>query len=121
MLSGNDRGPLRDNLARAFHHSAMKKIAVTLESTRALPAKLTSGLSHQQVQQPLIDVATAFIQLQEARHDADYNRAYRFIRKEAIDLADLTKQAFQNWKQVRGAPPAETFLIGLLVYGRLRG
>ncbi len=121
MVSGSGRDSLRDGLARTFRHSEMKKIAVALQSNRALPAKLTPGLSHQQVQQPLIDVAAAFVQLQEARHNADYNRAFRFTRNNALDLADLAEQAFQNWKQVRGAPSAETFLIGLLVYGRLRG
>jgi len=102
MVSGSGRDSLRDGLARTFRHSEM-------------------NLSHQQVQQPLIDVAAAFVQLQEARHNADYNRAFRFTRNNALDLADLAEQAFQNWKQVRGAPSAETFLIGLLVYGRLRG
>ncbi len=120
MLAGNVRGPLRDSLARAFRHSAMKQTAVAF-TRRSIPPRLASGLDRQEVQQPLIDVATAFVQLQEARHDADYNRALRFTRREALDLADLADQAFRDWRQVRGSLPADTFLTGLLAYRHMQG
>ena len=120
MLAGNVRGPLRDSLARAFHHSAMKQTAVAF-TRRSIPPRLASGLDRQQVQQPLIDVATAFVQLQEARHDADYNRALRFTRREALDLADLAEQAFRDWRRVRGSLQADAFLTGLLVYRQMQG
>ena len=120
MLSGHGRGSLRDSLARAFHHSAMKQTAVAF-TRKSIPLKLASGLNRQQVQQELVDVATAFVQLQEARHDADYNRALRFTRREALDLADLADQAFRDWSQVRGSLQADTFLTGLLVYRHMQG
>ena len=120
MLSGNVRSPLRDSLARAFHHSAMKQTAAAF-TRRSIPPKLASGLDRQQVQQPLIDVATAFVELQEARQDADYNRARRFTRRETLDLADQAEQAFLDWRQVRGSLPADTFLTGLLAYRHIRG
>jgi len=119
MLAGNGRRPLRDSLARAFHHSAMKQVAVAF-ARRSIPPRLASGLYHQEVQQPLMAVATAFVQLQEARHDADYNRARRFTRREALDLADLAKQAFRDWRQVRGSLQADTFLTGLLAYRHMQ-
>ena len=120
MLAGSVRGPLRDSLARAFHHAAMKQTAVAF--TRSpIPPRLASGLDRQEVQQPLVDVATAFVQLQEARHDANYNRALRFFRREALDLADLADQAFRDWRQVRGSLPADAFLTGLLAYRHLQG
>lgn len=120
MLAGNVRSPLRDSLARAFRHSAMKHTAVAF-ARKSISPKLASGLDRQQVQQPLTDVATAFVQLQEARHDADYNRALRFTRREALDLADLAEQAFRDWRQVRGSLQADTFLTGLLVYRHMQG
>ena len=120
MLSGKVRRPLRDNLARAFRHSAMKQTAVAF-TRKSIPPKLAAGLDQQQVQPPLVDLAAAFVQLQEARHDADYNRALRFTRREALDLADLAEQAFRDWSQVRGSLQADTFLTGLLVYQHLQG
>ena len=120
MLAGNVRGPLRDSLARTFQHSTMKETAKAITKNQ-IPHKLASVLDHQPVQQPLINVATAFVQLQAARHDADYNRAYRFTRREALDLADLAEQAFKDWHMVRGTLSADTFLTGLLVYNRMKG
>ena len=120
MLAGNVRRPLRDSLARAFRHSAMKQTAVAF--TRAsIPPRLAAGPDRQPVQQELVDVATAFVQLQEARHDADYNRALRFTRREALDLADLADQAFRDWGRVRGSLQADTFLTGLLAYRQMQG
>ena len=49
MLSGNARGPLRNCLARAFHHSAMKQAAVEFTKTSITP-KLASGFNRQPVQ-----------------------------------------------------------------------
>ncbi|MDE0533714.1 MAG: hypothetical protein OXI01_20050 [Albidovulum sp.] len=120
MLAGNVRGPLRDSLARAFRHSAMKQTAVAF-TRRPISPRLAFGLDRQEVQQPRIDVARAFVQLQEARHDADYNRALRFTRREVLDLADLADLAFRDWRQVRGSLPADAFLTGLLVYRNLQG
>jgi len=120
MLSGTERGPLRDSLARAFHHSSMKQTAVEFTKRRMSP-KLSSGFNRHAVPQPLIDVASAFVQLQEARHDADYNRTLRFTRREAVDLVDLAGQAFRDWNDVRGSLHADTFLTGLLAYRYMQG
>ncbi len=120
MLSGHGRRPLRDSLARAFHHSSMKQTAVEFTRQRPSP-KLSSGFDGQPVPRPLVDVASAFVQLQEARHDADYNRALRFTRREALDLVDLTEQAFRDWDDARGSLHADTFLTGLLAYRHMQG
>ncbi len=120
MLSGNIRHPLRDSLARAFRDSAMKQTAVAFTRKSILP-KLAFGLNREPVQQALIDIATAFVQLQQARHDADYNRALRFTCRETLDLADLADQAFRDWSQVRGSLQADTFLTGLLAYRYMQG
>ncbi len=115
MLSGHRCGSLRDSLSRAFHHSSMKQTAVEFTRQRMSP-KLWSGFDGRPVPQQLINVASAFVELQEARHDADYNRARRFTRREALDLLDLTEQGFQDWGVVRGSLHADTFLTGLLAY-----
>ncbi len=120
MLAGNVRKPLRDSLARAFQHSAMKKTAVAFAS-RGIPPKLAYGKDRNQIQQPLADVASAFVQLQEARHDADYNRSLRFTRREVLDFADMADHAFQDWGQLRGSLLADAFLTGLLAYTHMQG
>ena len=120
MLSGHGRAPLRDSLARAFNHSSMKDAAAAFARNPIAP-RLAAGLNGEPVQDPLVDVANAFIELQEARHDADYNRARRFTRQETLDLVDQADQAFRDWNQVRGTLQADTFLTGLLAYRNMRG
>lgn len=122
MLAGDVRKPLRDSLARAFHHSAMKQTAVIF-AKGAIPPRLVYDMDNNQIQiqQPLAEVASAFVQLQEARHDADYNRSLRFTRREVLDFADMADQAFRDWHLVRGSLPADAFLTGLLAYRHMQG
>ncbi len=120
MLKGHNRTPLRDNLARAFHHATMKQTAMAFTKGN-LPPKLVIGANNQVLQKPLIAVAETFVELQEARHAADYDRSLRFTRQEVLDLIDLTDQAFQEWQQIRNRLQADTFLIGLLTYRHMQG
>ena len=120
MLAGHGRAPLRDSLARAFNHSSMKDAAAAFTKDQ-LPPKLEALLNGEPVENPLVDVANAFIKLQEARHDADYNRARRFTRQETLDLVDQADQAFRDWSQVRNTLQADTFLTALLAYRDMRG
>lgn len=113
MLSGHAREPLRRCLARAFHHGTMKRASRQF-STGGVSEKLLSGYHPQALQQPLRRVASAFCDLQQARHEADYNLANRFTRQEALDLIDRAQEAFDDWRTVRGTLQADTYLTGLL-------
>ena len=87
MLSGHGRAPLQHSHARAFNHAAMKDAAAAF-ARNPIASELAAGLNGEPVQDPLVDVANAFIELKEARHDADYNRARRFTRQESLDFVD---------------------------------
>ena len=84
-------------------------------------SKLSPGLSGQPVQPELVRVASALVELQGARHEADYDPARRFTRREALDLVGQAEQAFADWNRVRGSIQADTFLTGLLAFGNMRG
>lgn len=120
MLSGRPRGPLRDCLARAFNHSAMKQAANQFAQDR-VSSKLSPGLDGRPIQPGLTDVAQTFVELQEARHDADYDRARRFTRGETLDLVESAERAFRDWREVRGSLQADTFLTALLAYRHMQG
>lgn len=70
----------------------------------------------------LIAVASAFIELQEARHEADYNFAPTFYRRSVYDLIDQAERAIEDWKKLRKVYPdvAEIFLLALLLGSRIR-
>ena len=120
MLGGDGRRPLRNTLARAFRHFTMKVVAHQFATSRD-PARLAPGLNSQPIQPALADVAAAFKELQQARHEADNDLNRRFTRAEVLDLINTTDQAFRNWRRVRGTIQADTFLTGLLVYNNIQG
>ena len=70
MLPGS-RSDMRDCLVRAFKHSDMKQTAKEFKRLGRIPPRLANGSNEHRIQPHLIEVADAFIQLQEARHEAD--------------------------------------------------
>lgn len=120
MFSGHGRASLRPVVGRAFRHSTMKALAQQF-ATPGDPAKLAPALDKLPIQPTLVDLAATFQELQQARHEADYDLARRFTRSEVLLLIDLTQQAFDDWQSVRGTLQADTFLAGLLTYNNIQG
>ena len=120
LVSGMQREPLRLCLRRAFAHADMKAVAVGFASG-TISEKIRPGLNGEPLQPELRDVAGAFVELQQARHEADYDIAGRFTRAVVLDLVEQATQAFDNWNVVRGTIQADTFLTALLVQRSLKG
>ena len=98
-------------LERAFKHDQMKELS------RGLSKGSWKSWSSPQLLVPseLDRVAKAFISLQEARHQADYNNEKNWTRTEvAAKLSDATA-AFQNWVKIRESPVAGEYLLSLLI------
>ena len=112
ICPGNDRIPLRNYLMRTFQHSNMRNVAKQFFSN-SIPENLRSAFGVNTLDEKLIFVASSFVTLQKARHDADYDFDRFFLRHEAIGFARMTKNAFESWRQVRGTIQADAFLIGL--------
>ena len=55
-------------------------------------------------------VADTFVDLQRARHEADYDLLRKFSRKEALDFIKLARQAFQAWNKVKKSDDARLCL-----------
>ena len=120
MISGGGRVALRHCLARAYTHRNMRRVAQQFASGGVSP-KLLPGLNGQPVQPQLVAVAAAFVDLQQARHEADYDIARRFTRREVLDLADRADKALADWRYLRRTVQADTFLTGLLAFGNMQG
>ena len=113
------RHSLRDCLRRAFAHGTMNTVAQMFAKNSVSP-KLSPGLSGHPLQPKLIKVAEAFVDLQQARHDADYDMSQRFLRRDVLHLIDQANQAVADWYDVRNTHVADTFLVGLLAFGNMR-
>lgn len=116
--SGSGRRSLRLTLRRAFGHGEMKKVSVAFRAGSPTPewrAVLTAP-----VPMDVRVVAAAFVDLQVARHEADYDLRQRYTRREALELVRRTEEAFDAWDRCRKSHAADTYLVALLVQRQLR-
>jgi hypothetical protein len=108
----------RQGMARSFDHSEMKRAcnffsSATAPNREKAPRQLAPTLAAP-VSTDLQTVALAFIRLQEARHDADYdlNRAWnRFTVQQHPVIA---KRAFAAWARLKKSHEANVFAIALI-------
>lgn len=95
---------LRYQLARKFEHRKMKSTSQAVAQDKSTPADLKY-------------VASAFVTLQEARHQADYDFSVFLTKAEAADHVALARDAIGRWSKL-SPPHIERFKLELLV-GRL--
>ncbi len=62
-------------------------------------------------------IADSFVQLQNARHKADYNVKDSVTPVEAQTFVQMARDAFADWAVVAPNPAADTYLTELLVGG----
>ncbi|MEX2560734.1 MAG: hypothetical protein WD403_12510 [Pirellulales bacterium] len=68
------------------------------------------------IPQEVQNVAKAFVDLQQARHDADYDLARSFPRSDALAFVEQAKQAFVDWRGVRKGDLARIYLACFLLW-----
>jgi uncharacterized protein (UPF0332 family) len=105
---------LRAKFSRAFDHATMRNASNAFAT--APPARLavlTGGLP---MPAQLQSVASTFVALQEARHEADYDVTARFTRVEVEQLVGRARQAFQDWQAIRTDGAVQMYLAALLLW-----
>ncbi len=63
-------------------------------------------------------VASAFDELQELRHLADYDESEKWTRARALDVVNLARTAFRDWRAVRTDKIGQDYLLQLLIQRR---
>lgn len=127
MLPRKQHAQFRPLLCRVFEHAQMSAGAKRFATATAWPffpsitsvGGTTPASSVRTVPVEIQTVATSFQELQQARHDADYNRARTFTGHEAATLVQQAETAFTEWRKVRRDPSAPLFLLTLLANNRL--
>ena len=101
-------------LSRTFDHKRMKDASIALlkEIGNALNRKtIDPGLDPEQaVRFELSIVSQAFVDLQQARHLADYDVGEAFDALDAAVNVALSRLAFQYWAEVKDEPLAQGYL-----------
>jgi hypothetical protein len=101
---------LRPYVARNFEHRQMLAVCRRYSA-------LTVDLIGQPVPAEIPRVADSFVQLQNARHKADYNVKDLVTPTEAQTFVQMARDAFTDWGVVATNPAADTYLTELLVGG----
>jgi hypothetical protein len=122
VLSGTSLVDFGPRIARAFTHTDMKQASrafVFAKDSPKVPHEI--GLILKAVPNPskdLVTVAKAFVDLQEARHEADYNLGIRYTPHDALASVESAKTAFEAWRRVRSTPLARAYLLSLMLWGK---
>lgn len=110
---------LRQQVTRAFGHQAMRKVcnAFARRSAQPMPKPL-DRLSPSPLDERVILIADAFIELQEARHSADYDTAASFDSIDATDLVQRLVAARLSLSALQDHAELTVFLAALLFHDR---
>ena len=101
----------RLGLERTLEHRNMRDVSRTVSQGS------WRGWSSPRIPVPveLKDVAKTFFDLQEARHQADYDNGKIWTTDDVRDRVALAQTAFENWRKIRTDPAANEYLLSLLV------
>ena len=94
---------------RTHNHAEMKKASSMIANDKLPKAVQPSGGGYT-TPLDLKSVANAFVRLQQARHEADYDLSRTFRKQEALAFVKLARQAFEAWERVRRTDDARVYL-----------
>jgi uncharacterized protein (UPF0332 family) len=100
---------LAARINRTLNHGEMKKASSMLANDR-LPRAVQPPGGGYITPARLKSVANAFLSLQQARHEADYDLSRSFRRREVLDFIQSARQAFEAWGEVRNTDDARLYL-----------
>jgi hypothetical protein len=114
VAGGAHDGELRSYLARRPSHGGIKAVCKELAQQKwPSDGKRWQGISAilKTPDQGLINVASAFVTLQERRHAADYDPAQVLTRAEVILDVNRARAAFTDWQNLSVSPQRSFFLF----------
>ena len=113
-IAPNVTDEVNHRIQRWFDHSEMKKICgrfLAVQLSNPLLSLIGSNASPE-----LQIVARTFIELQDARHNADYDLGWTITREEAQQFVNLAWDAFKSWEAIEKTAEANIFILSLLVW-----
>jgi hypothetical protein len=93
----------RARLARMFDHRKMRDAAFTPEDHK----NPTLAEAH------LVDVKTAFRQLQADRHRADYDLSWNIVGTDVENAVKLAEDTFTKWRVIRAEDVTRHYLLSM--------
>ena len=93
----------RARLARMFNHTKMRDAAFA-------PVDKTNPTL---TEAALVDVKTAFGQLQADRHRADYDLSWNIVATDVANAVSLAEDTFAKWRSIRTEDGARHYLLSM--------
>ncbi len=109
----------QSRLARTFDHRRMKDASIAILREIGNARNTETANPNQTVRFNLSIVSQAFVDLQQARHRADYDIGEAFDVLDAAVKVAQGRLAFQYWAKVKDEPLAQGYLYSLLFKDRL--
>ncbi|MFO0842980.1 MAG: hypothetical protein U0797_11390 [Gemmataceae bacterium] len=119
--AGHAEAPYRHAAARGFGHGAMRQACAAFAGG-TLKAGVAKGLPATfAVPDELKVLARTFVEVQDQRHAADYDRTERFRRSDVLTLVDQAEAALAAFAGLPTSGEKKFFLVCLLAWGTLAG
>jgi len=104
----------RPGLARMFDHSVMKKVSKKVTDAGRMPYAGEDPV----IVDKLRSFAGLFVQLQEQRHEADYNIKDAWTLTQSLKEMLAANRAFVTWQEIRTEKISQDYLVSLLIRPR---
>lgn len=104
----------RPGLARMFDHGVMKKVSRKITDAGKMPYTGADPV----VVGKLRSFAELFVQLQEQRHEADYNVKDAWTLTQSLRATLGASRAFMIWHEIHAEKIAQNYLVSLLIRPR---
>jgi hypothetical protein len=110
---------LRSRVGRSFDHGKMKQVCQEYSDATFVAGVLTvrPGVA---IAPQLQAIGTAFVDLQQARHDADYDTATPLGDADADLKVTTAEKAFLDWAACQADPSSGVFLTDLFLRSVLK-
>ena len=100
---------LAARINRTLNHGEMRKVSLMIANDK-LPKGVQAPVGRYMAPREVKTVANAFVRLQEARHEADYDLTRTFSREEALRFVQMARDAFEAWEAVKKTDDARLYL-----------
>ena len=104
----------RPGLARMFDHGVMKKVSKKITDV----SKMAYAGENPAIVDKLRSFAGLFVQLQEQRHEADYNIKDAWTLTQSLKEMLAANRAFVIWHEIRTEKISQDYLVSLLIRPR---
>ena len=104
----------RAGLARMFDHGVMKKVSKKVTDANMMPYAGEDPA----IADKLRSFAGLFVQLQERRHEADYNVKDAWTLTQSLKEVLAANRAFVTWQEIRTEKISQDYLVSLLIRPR---